>query len=357
MGPLLGEPADDKARPFWQGGELGLRWRPPHPGERSALLSASERLGQQAGQERLRAAQQLQAEVERGYLSLAAATAHAQLMRANETLTGRLQAAAQARVSAGAATRLELSVAKLAQLKAGVARLQAEREVEASRCRLAGWTGLDPAAAWRIDAAVLDRVCEAVDPLEAEALAARALKERAELRGLRAEVGAAAAQQARLRWSLLPWPRFVELAYRFGDERTADYVEAGLAFDLFGRGASAPERERAAALVAERQAALRASSQDVRAEILAALQTLRHARETASAAAEAVTVADAAVVDLNTALGAGQADISRVLELARSALQLRRSDVEARLQCHRAQLDLRLALGDPTRALGQVPGQ
>ena len=347
LGPLLGEDPPASDRPLWQGSELGLRWAPPRPGARSAALEGAAHDEASVRQQRVRAGQLLRAEVERIYLSATAADAAAAVLRVNSALTAELLQAARTRMQAGAATRIDLSLAELAHVQSLDEVRSAERKGAACRARLGDLAGLPADEAWQLDPALLRRPCRARDHEVLQSATASALRQRPEVQGLQEEVAAAAADQAALRWSLLPWPRFVELAYRFGNERTADLVEAGLAFDLIPKAASSAQRGRLAARHAERAAQLRLTSAIIQQEVRAAALALEQAEAALRASSATVGLAETAVAGLRAAAARGEGDLPAVLALAGRATDLRRRHTDPTLECKLAEIDLRLALGSP----------
>jgi len=344
--------ADEVADPFATGAELALRWAPPQPWARARAEEAAEQTVAARTLDLQRWRERLVVRAEAAYLELIAATRLAEIDAEELAQRSESEETLRRQVAGGAATVPELNLATLELWAARSAQVTRRRRREAAWLELALLAGLDPEQPRALDPAPLAAPCVAPAALEAGSALPDARAHRADLQAAAARLAAARATLASRSADKLPWPGFVELAYRIGSERALDRLEFALSLELpvfHWRGAAEVEQR---AIALQRQAELQREGDQVTRQVRGALQRLRSASEELALLQGAAPAAEAGVQGLRQALAEAQAAPLQAIVLQRRALQLRTQAVEAALRCHLARLELELALGQVPVASG-----
>ncbi|WNG25138.1 TolC family protein [Cystobacter fuscus] len=340
-------------------GAVGPRWR--QAGERAdpsldVSLGVSQRLellGQRGARRDAAAAQLAASEARLQALRVTLATevrgAFARLLAAEQELRlddeGRLLAeqalrAAEERLTAGAASRIEVNTARVEMGRAAHERVLSVRRRSLALAELRLLLGLEPTETPRLSE---DWKPDDAEPPPLEALLERALAQRAEVKAARAELDAARAEVTLASREALPAPR---LGASYSREEDAHIVQGtlGIELPLFNRNQEA--RGLGAARRIRAQAELEATERMVRSEVALALERYQNAR--AAMAVYGADVLEALQQNLalvNEAYRAGKVDFFQLLVIRRDALDARRGSIDALAELLIAEAQLQSALG------------
>jgi len=321
-------------------GSLGVSQRLELLGQRGARQEAAEaRLA--ASEARLQALRvTLAAEVRGAFARLLAAEQELRLDDEGRILAEQALRAAEERLTAGAASRIEVNTARVEMGRAAHERVLSVRRRSVALGELRLLLGLEPTEAPRLSE---DWKPDDSEPPPLEVLMERALANRAEVRAARAELDAARAEVKLASREALPAPR---LGATYNREEGAHIVQGTLSIELplFNRNQAA--RGIGAARLAESQASLEATQRLVRSEVALALERYQNAR--AAVAVYSADVLEALQQNLalvNEAYRAGKVDFFQLLVIRRDSLDARRGSIDALEELLVAEAQLQRALG------------
>ncbi len=311
-------------------------------GGQTSRRAAAARVEVEASEERLRHATQiLAAHVELAFADALRATETAAVDEADLDLAESSLGVSRRRLEAGAATDLEVNLARAAQARAA-SRLQQSRAAAAvATYLLAEAMGVSPDDAPSPTPSEPDLSRE---PVSLSDLLALARERRADLAAFRALVRAADARIALARSERIPNLRVGLFHAREGGDETIDGGSVGIALPLFNRsrGAVAEATAGRVRAGAESESAERSVERDV-AESWA---TYRAAREiVARLGGDLVGSLEESLELLRKSNDAGKIGIAEVLLFRRELLDGRRDYVSARADAWRARILLDLATG------------
>lgn len=326
------------------GMNIGLRVPIPRPGTVRARVKGAE-LGAEAQESAADdARRQLRGRVYKLFARMAMLTADreqalraAELRRARRDLIG-------ARVQQSVSTRLDAALAEVAYAEAHDETARIDAELGRLHGELERLIGAGPQQ-FQLDPGELQlRDTE----LDEEALTARAMESRPELRGVQTRVGQAKADLHLARSKAWPWFDWAQIQYRAGPNATPASFGFGVALTLpifsWNRGEVRASR----ALVRQRELEERAKIAAVAAEVDEAAE---RARRTAKRAQELegtlLPQIEAAGREADAALAAGGLDPLVANDIAAKTVAARRVLLAAKLEHREALIDLETAVGGP----------
>ncbi|NVJ24653.1 TolC family protein [Myxococcus sp. AM011] len=300
----------------------------------AATLSASE--------SRLAVSQvELAAEVRQAFGRALAAEQELQLANDALVLAEQGRDAAEQRLQAGAASRIEVNTARVALGQTQRARVRAVQRRTQALGELRLLLGIEPTE----DIAPEGNLrAEAAAPPILSVLLERAAAQRADLKAAKAELEAAQAEVRLASRGALPRPR---LGVSYSQEEDAQIVQGTLGIDLplFNRNQAARGISTARAAQAER--ALAATERFVRSEVVLALERYRTALSAAEVFGGDVMAAVQENLKLiNEAYRAGKVDFLELLIIRREALDTSRSYIEALEELNAAEAQLKKVVGN-----------
>jgi len=259
---------------------------------------------------------------------------------------------AQFAYDAHALTRGDLLLVRLALATAQQTELQVSSLRDTSRARLGlavGDAGARPAPSDEVMAPPRSAP-------DADALVARALASRDELKALRAQVVASEAASNAAHLARLPQVNAIGVATHsagqglFAEPNSA-FVGATLDWTLFGGGRQRLGFEAAQRATDAARARLTAAESGVTVEVLARLDALRSAAGAYALAGQRVAVAEESLALVDTRHRAGTATMTELLDAEAALTGARSSQAAALYDAHRAEVALTRAVGDDPWAL------
>ncbi|MFP2956489.1 TolC family protein [Myxococcus sp. 1LA] len=300
----------------------------------AATLSASE--------SRLALSQvELAAEVRQAFGRALAAEQELQLANDSLTLAEQGRDAAEQRLQAGAASRIEVNTARVALGQTQRARVRAVQRRTQALGELRLLLGIEPTEDIAPEGTLR---AEAAAPPILSVLLEQAAAQRADLKAATAELEAAQAEVRLASRGALPRPR---LGVSYSQEEDAQIVQGTLGIDLplFNRNQAARGISTARAVQAER--ALAATERFVRSEVVLALERYRTALSAAEVFGGDVMAAVQENLKLvNEAYRAGKVDFLELLIIRREALDTSRSYIEALEELNAAEAQLKKVVGN-----------
>lgn len=325
-----------------------LRFSPPKPAELAELWAEASR-AEADGLEVEELGRDVAAEVRGLHARVLALRAEEDLLRSALAVAVRLEEQTRVRVSAEAATELDVHLAALERLDAAGDLEEVSNEARRLEHRLAALLAV-PAP---LSLAAGPELCVA-PPADVESVVARAAERSSRLRALEArrkEVGLESA----LAWAA--WMPYVDgLLVGWYDEpldkRDSLRARLDIALPIFEPFSG---RARAAALSAQRIDALRDDARRaLDANVRSAVERLQNARDVVRVFEEGQgAIVEKGLADVTLAIEAGQADVLRLAEVQRRALRSRRGLLRAKLRCEEAAIELLRVTGD---VVGREPG-
>jgi cobalt-zinc-cadmium efflux system outer membrane protein len=256
---------------------------------------------------------------------VAAARARAELAARGEALALQALGAAERRVQAGDAARVEVNSARIERARGARAALAADQEHLVARSELARLLGLEPGASPELAFGLEEAA--AMPELEPAALVRDALAARRDLSAARLDLETAEAEAALAARSALPSP---SLGVAFAREEGAQLLRGTLSLELPLFSRNQAERGVAGARVDQARVALAELERRIAREVLLAVAGLRSARRGVEAFDAAATAAlEENLASATRAYGAGQIDFVRHQALTREALEARRERIDA----------------------------
>ncbi len=322
---------------------LGVSQRLELFGQRGARAEAA-RAQLFASEARLQALKvELVADVREAFARALAARQELLLAQNGRELARQALQAAEERLEAGAASRLEVNAARVELGQAYRERVRAAQRLASSLAELRLLLGFEPGEAINLAGELR---LEPHPPPPLAALVALAAKQRPDLKAARAELEAASAERRLATREALPSPR---IGASYSREEGASIIQGtiGIELPLFNRNQAA--RGVGAARVEQAEAALRALERAVRSEVEQALESYR----AASATAEVFDEDDLSALQqnlelVNEAYRAGKMDFLELLVIRREALNAQHGFIDA-LE------DLAAADARLQRATGSLP--
>jgi cobalt-zinc-cadmium efflux system outer membrane protein len=337
---------DDRRTPEY---EVELSQRIDVAGQRGARIAAA-RAAVGAAEARVAASRaRVAADVRELLGRVAAASLRAEVAAEAQALAEQGVSAAERRLGAGDAARVEVTTARLERGRALRAVLEADGERSAALADLELLLALEPGAAPPEIAFELGSGPRADAPRDDE-LVREALAARRDLAAARLDVTAAEAEVALARRSAVPSP---SLGVSVAREEGADVVLGTLAFalPLFERNQEA--RGVTSARLEQGRVALAALERRIGREVRLAAERVRSARRAVDAFdPETVAAARDGLALATDAYERGQLDLVRYLLLRREAIDARRDRIDALEALNRAEAELERTRG----AAGEAPG-
>lgn len=212
---------------------VGLGWTPPQPGVYGAHRAAAQASWQATGNDLAESAADLERDVRSACAVLQALDQELALAERSIQTREQVRAAVAARVSHGAASRIDLSLAAVSLAREEQQRDSLSLARAAELVSLANLLGLPPNVTLDVRLPVLTSLgAEAVNPGAESGLVQRALSERPALRGDLARVEAADQSLSAERAKRWPWIE-LEARYRRRDQSTfPDDVTLGVELTL-----------------------------------------------------------------------------------------------------------------------------
>ena len=358
VAPLLPEnPSVEGTAGQRNDGERGEEWSAGGsltlyvPGQRGYRLSAARRRLSAARAELEQVRLGLVADAAGAFLDALASRERAELAAESERLAAELLSAATRRLETGAASGLDLDLARIEHARARLERLDAERDATHALAALARRIGLAPGTELRLAGDLADATDRLPSVEEVRGRAGR--RERGDVRAAELRVEAALRERTAERLDVVPRPTvFGEVAREEGD----DLTRIGVSIPLPLLRTNAGGRRAANARLDQARAALDGARAEADADLDAALARYEAARG-------AVEAFDRAVLDaleqneeaLGAAFRGGKIDFASWIVLRRDALALRSTYFEALAELRQSLYDLDRALGGGLAAGTPVP--
>ncbi len=328
--------------------ELGLQLTQPLEiaGQRSARISAAEAalLAARATLQSRRA--EAGARARTAFAAVLASRARVEAAGEAVTFATRSLDAARDRMTAGAASQIDVNAALVELGRAQREQLAARQKLVAERAELIALLGLDPREDLELSGTLETTQVRAEETGSEEAAIRTALAQRTDLAAARAALDAARAEASLANRSAFPTP---SIGVGYGRESREDILQGLLSMPIPVFDRNQAERAAASARVRRAESEYASIERHIVSETRVALQRLAAAREVVEAyQAQIRDAAQQNVGLVQEGYRAGKLDLFQVLLIQRDALDARRGYVDAleELAAASAELD---------RALGRIP--